>query len=195
MDDNNQDLMISYTYDYKQFKKEHLHPTTLLSILCCNIIPITVILIVELVLLLISLEVGFTFMRVFWMILLAGIYTLFILIYTPAYLILTNIQWKRINKLPLERKWLFTEKGITIDRLYIKTYYPWKIFQSIDIGKKAIFFRTTNNNIINLGIETLPIRHLHEEQFEELQIIFRNYLGESKIQFGVDKEKLIFRSI
>ncbi|NHJ05224.1 MAG: hypothetical protein EAX90_10390 [Candidatus Heimdallarchaeota archaeon] len=188
-----QELEITYQYDFQEFKERNLHPTTLVSILCCNVIPIVGILLIELILLLICVTLGFTDIRIFYMIIIPSIYCALVLLYTPSFLVLLRIHWKRINRLPLDRKWFFTPKGIIIDKTYTKRLHTWETIQNFVIGRKTIFFGFTTNKIFNFGFDPLSLRFLEEKQFEELLIIVHKYLPNDKIHFKIDREKMKFK--
>jgi len=188
VDNFEQELEIDYIYDYKEFKETNLHPTSIASILCCNVIPIAGILFFELILLIVCLTSGFSEIRVYSMILIPSIYGAIVLLYTPSYLILLKIQWKRLSKLPLERKWIFTNEGIIVDKTYIRTLHRWAIIQKVVEGKKTIQFRITDNKTFNLTFDLIPKRALSVEQYELLQTILLKYLDSNKIQFKIDKQ-------
>lgn len=189
MESTEQELEITYEYEYKDFKKTNLHPSMLPSIICCNIIPATGILIFELIMLLVSLQSGFSEIRIFFMIVVASVYILFVLLYTPTYILFLRFQWKRINKLPLERKWIFTNKGIIVDKTYTSTKYDWEKIHKVVESRNAIHFNLTNNKVINLVLDFLPKSALNEEQYELLHIILLKYLDSSKIKLKIDKKE------
>ncbi len=189
MENSEQELVISYTYDHKEFKKMNIHPTSLASIICCYIIPIAGLLLIELIFLVVGLISGFNEIMVFFMIIIPCIYGAVVLLFTPVWLIFLRILWKRANRLPLERKWIFTKEGIIIDKTYSKTLHHWMTIQNVDIGKKSIFFATINKKVFKLGFDPLPLRFLDDEQFESLLTILRKYLDDSRIKIKAKRNK------
>lgn len=193
MEYNEENLVISYTFDHKEFKETNLHPTSLAGALCCYIIPFVVVLFVELILLIVCLIFGFSEMRIFYMIFIAAAYCLFIFLFTLLWLIILRVQWKNTTRLPLEHKWIFTKEGVFVDKTYTKTVHIWSTIQSIQIWKRLIFFGTIKNRLFQLGFGTLPIRFLTEKQFEELIIVLQKYLDENIILYKTEKQKLKFK--
>ncbi len=188
MENTEQEMEITYVQNYKDFKKLTLHPSTIANIICCNIIPITGILIFELVMLILSLQSGFSEMRIFYMVLVPSFYTLFIILFTPTWIIVIKFQWKKTSKLPLERKWIFTNKGIIVDKVYTSTKYEWEKILKVVESRNQINFNLTNNKVINLVLDFLPKRALNEEQYGQLHTILLKYLDSSKIKFKIDKK-------
>ena len=188
MENTEQEMEIAYVHDYQDFKRVSLHPSTITSIICCNIIPITGTLIFELVMLIISLQSGFSWIRISIMIVVPSLCISVIILYTPTYIIILKYQWKKISKLPLERKWIFTNKGIIVDKTYTSTKFDWEKIHKVVESRKAIHFNLTNNKVINLVLDSLPKSALNEEQYGQLHTILQKYLDSSKIKFKIDKE-------
>lgn len=193
MENSEEELVISYTSDHKEFKEMNLHPTSLAGALCCYIIPFVGVLIIELIFLIVCLIFGFSEMRIFYMIFIAAVYFLFIFLYTLLWLIILRVLWKNTTRLPLECKWIFKKEGVIVDKTYTKTIHKWSSIQGIKIWKRSIFFGTTKNRLFQLGFGNLRIRFLTENQFEELIVVLQKYLDESIILFKTEKKKMKFK--
>jgi hypothetical protein len=190
-----QELVISYILDKKEFNDRNLHPTSLASFLCCFVIPVAGLVLLELILLIVGLVIGFDFILTFFMIIIPSIYGAVILLFIPTWLIVLKLKWSKVNRLPKDQKWIFSKEGITIDKTYSKSLHPWIAIQHVTIRRFSIYFGTSKPRTIGLviGIGEIQLRYIEEEQYEELLVVLRKYLDESKILIKVDKKKMKFK--
>ena len=195
MENSEQELVITYKYGKKEFNDRNIHPASLLGIICCFLIPLSGLLLLELVLLIVCLVIGFSDILVFTLILIPSIFGLFYLIFIPSWLIYLDIHWKGVKRLPMDRKWIFTKEGIIIDKTYSKSLHPWITIQHVTISKITIVFGTSPPKkfgfVTNAG--EIPVRLITEEQYIALMPILIKYLGESKILLKTDRDKMKFK--
>ena len=86
------------------------------------------------------------------MIIIPSFYGVFMLLFIPTWLITLKIKWNRVNRLPMERKWIFTKEGVTIDKTYSKSLHLWITIQNVTITKRAIFFGTTKPKMFGISL-------------------------------------------
>ncbi|TFF84984.1 YcxB family protein [Candidatus Heimdallarchaeota archaeon] len=172
MSSDNSNMKISYVLEYDDVKNKTLHPFSKAGLLILPILVITITIILEALYLIISVGYSFSYWKYMGMIIIGGVGVFLYLTILPFTYLQSQYVWKKEQKLPLERKWVFTEKGITFDRTYTKITQKWSDIQQVKDTLGDIGFFLTDGRIINITMEeTLPRRVLSMEQLEWLQEI------------------------
>jgi hypothetical protein len=179
---SNQTLEISYSFTFDDFKRDNLHPSSLLSIIFINVIPLAFIALAEIVLLILGFIITFSEFIIAFMILLPAVYALFLLLYYPLIIVFIRRSWNSYRRLPLERKWSFTSEKIIYDKGYVKHLDSWSDIAEVRETKTKIFFFKTASSVIKLTLDYIPKRALTDEQLEELTLFLQNSLSAQKLK-------------
>ena len=119
------------------------------------------------------------------MILIGGLTTIFYIL-MPLFLYLGELfRWNNIKKLPLDKRWYFTDEGITVDEIYAKRKFTWEQVTRVANRRTSDIWFSSNNLIIGC----LPKRVLNQEQLKQLEQILNKKLDSQILKHYRIQEK------
>jgi len=170
-------LEIIYTYQYEICKQSYSPALIKKPLIWMCLILLLVLILYELLIVAFIFVAGFFTELKFAIGILPGVYALLPLIILIVYNLQIKWQWKEEQLLPLERRWLFTKKGITLDKGYVKTFYRWDQIRKVEEHKEVILFSLTSNIFLDFFIDPLPKSTLDDEQRRLLSELLSRQLG------------------